>query len=199
VALKTEAPAAWSSVLIDNRGGARLATDHLLASGRRRIGHIAGPADWREARDREAGWMDALLAAGVEPGPMAVGDWTSAGGEAALAPLLDAEPALDAVFVANDQMAIGVLRSAHRRGIAVPDDVAVVGFDGLDEGAQSIPSLTTIVQPLRQLGELGVTELLQAIEGGPRADGPRVLVLGTRIVFRESAPEPKPAPIARPG
>jgi len=188
VALKAEAPSAWSSVLIDNRGGARLATDHLLASGRRRIGHVAGPSDWREARDRQAGWMDALQAAGIEPGPMVEGDWTSAGGEAALAALLTADSALDAVFVANDQMAIGLLRAAHRRGIAVPEQVAVVGFDGLDEGAQSIPSLTTIVQPLRQLGELGVTELLQAIDGGPRPEGPRVLVLGTRLVARESAP-----------
>jgi|KBSMisStandDraft_5_1062788.scaffolds.fasta_scaffold410057_2 DNA-binding LacI/PurR family transcriptional regulator len=188
VSLKTADPSARVSVLIDNRGGARLATDHLVRSGRTRIGLISGPLAWREARDRQDGWRDALDAAGLAPGPVEVGDWTSAGGEAAMTRLVIAGSAVDAVFVANDQMAIGALRAAHARGIRVPDSIAVVGFDGLDEGAQAIPSLTTVVQPLRHLGELGVTELLQTIDREPGAGEPRTLVLGTKLVVRESAP-----------
>jgi DNA-binding LacI/PurR family transcriptional regulator len=186
VSLKSVAPTAWSSVLIDNRGGARAATAHLLARDRQRIGLLGGPEPWREAHDRQAGWRDALDAAGVAPGPMTAGDWTSASGEHAMEALLERDTALDGVFVANDQMAIGALRAARERGIRVPDDLAIVGFDGLEEGAQSSPSLTTVAQPLRELGELGVAELLEAIDGRARPDRPRVTVLGTRLVIRES-------------
>jgi LacI family transcriptional regulator len=188
VSLKTADDSARVSVLIDNRGGARLATDHLVRAGRTRIGLIAGPVAWREARDREEGWRNGLAAARLEPGPTEIGDWTSAGGEAAMTRLLASDEPVDAVFAANDQMAIGALRAAHTGGIRVPRDVAVVGFDGLDEGAQAIPSLTTVAQPLRHLGELGVTELLQTLDHEPRAGEARTLILGTKLIVRESAP-----------
>jgi LacI family transcriptional regulator len=97
---------------------------------------------------------------------------------------------IDAVFVANDQMALGVLRAAHARGIRVPEDVAVVGFDGLDEAAQFIPSLTTIVQPLRELGELAVREVLAIANQEPGRGIVRNLSLATELVIRESAPAP---------
>ena len=86
------------------------------------------------------------------------GTWTPASGEAGFEQLLALAPDLDGLFVANDQMALGVLRIANERGIAIPDTIAVVGFDGLDEAAHFTPTLTTVVQPLRELGELAVRE-----------------------------------------
>ena len=131
------------------------------------------PVAWREAQDRHDGWRDALRDAGLEPGPVVPGTWSSASGEVAFEQLLALAPDLDGIFVANDQMALGVLHVAHARGIAIPDDIAVVGFDGLDEAAQFTPTLTTVVQPLRELGELAVREVLGDRERGARpGDGP---------------------------
>jgi LacI family transcriptional regulator len=176
-----------STIAIDNFGGARLAVGHLVGLGRRRIGHLAGPLDWREARDRHDGWRDAVAAAGLEPGPMVAGTWTSASGEAAFEEMLALDPTIDAVFAGNDQMALGVLRVAHERGIAVPADLAVVGFDGLDEGAQFTPSLTTVRQPLGELGRLAVRRLLADLRDEPSEVSPSG-VLATELVIRESAP-----------
>jgi LacI family transcriptional regulator len=188
VFLKSEPSPAYSTIVIDNDGGAQLATRHLLALGRRRIAHLAGPLRWHEAQDRHDGWRVALREAGVEPGPVGAGTWSAESGVVAFESLLAVDPDLDAVFVANDQMALGVLRVAHARGIAVPDDLAVVGFDGLDEGAQFTPSLTTIVQPLRELGELAVREVIAATTGKADASAIRTQVLATQLVVRESAP-----------
>ena len=188
VFLKSEPTAAYSTILIDNYGGARQATDHLLALGRRRIGHLAGPLPWREAQDRHDGWRDALRDAGVEPGPVVPGTWTPASGETGFAQLLALDPELDGLFVANDQMALGVLHVAHARGIAIPEAIAVVGFDGLDEAAHFTPTLTTVIQPLRELGELAVREVL-SIAGESAGRGTvRSLTLATQLVVRESAP-----------
>ena len=189
VLLKSEPTPTYSTITVDNRAGARLATEHLVALGRRRIAHLAGPSSWREARDRLDGWRETLVSAGLMPGPVVAGDWTSASGEAAFAELLANDPALDAVFAANDQMALGVLHLAHERGIAVPGQVAVVGFDGVPEGAYFTPSLTTVAQPLHELGALGVRQLLDAIDdvGGDRPI--QAHTLQPELVVRDSAPE----------
>jgi LacI family transcriptional regulator len=186
--LKSEPSPLFSTIVIDNYGGARQATAHLLALGRRRIAHLAGPLPWREAQDRHDGWRDALRDAGVEPGPVVPGTWTPASGEAGFGQLLALDPDLDGVFVANDQMALGVLRLAHSRGIRIPEDVAVVGFDGLDEGAHFTPSLTTVVQPLRELGELAVREVLAIASEARGVGSVRSLSLATQLIVRESAP-----------
>ena len=188
VFLKSEPSPAYATIVIDNRGGARLATEHLLALGRRRIAHLGGPAAWHEAEDREAGWRDALLAAGsnLDPWPPARGRPRAA--SSAFEELIARDPRIDGVFVANDQMALGVLRAAGQLGIRVPDDVAVVGFDGLDEGAQFTPSLTTVVQPLRELGELAVRGAIAATNGGAGVAAARSQVLATELLIRESAP-----------
>lgn len=188
VFLKSEPSVTFSTIMIDNYGGARLATDHLLSLGRRRIGHLAGPLAWREARARQDGWRDALLDAGVEAGPLVPGNWSSASGELAFDNLLQLDPDLDAVFAGNDQMALGVFHTAHRRGIAIPDDVAVVGFDGLVEGAQFTPSLTTVSQPLGPLGQMAVRELLGLLDEQPGREAVRSLTLSTELIIRESAP-----------
>lgn len=188
VFLKSEPSPAFSTIVIDNYGGARLATAHLLALGRRRIAHLAGPLPWREAQDRYDGWHDALRDAGVEPGPVVPGTWTPSSGEAGFEQLLALAPDLDGIFVANDQMALGVLHVAHTRGIAIPEDVAVVGFDGLDEAAHFTPSLTTVVQPLRELGELAVREVLAIASEAHGRGTVRSLTLATQLIIRESAP-----------
>lgn len=186
--LKSEQSHAFSTIVIDNYGGARSATAHLLALGRRRIGHLAGPLGWHEARDRQQGWLDTLRDAGLEPGPVAEGNWSSASGVEAFTQLHAMAPDLDGLFVGNDQMALGALRVANGLGIGVPADLAIVGFDGLDEGAEFTPSLTTVRQPLRELGKLAVTELLATIAGDPGRDAVHGLTLATELVIRESAP-----------
>ena len=190
VFLKSEPSRAFTTILIDNYGGSRAATAHLAALGRRRIAHLAGPLAWHEARDRHQGWQDAVHHARVEAGPVMEGDWSSASGAAAFAGILEQDPTIDAVFAANDQMALGALHTMNARGIAVPDQIAVVGFDGLDEGEFFSPSLTTVRQPLRELGHLAVREILSTV-GDPSARRPvRSLTLATELVYRESAPAP---------
>jgi len=188
VFLKSDPSAAFSTILIDNHAGAREATRHLLSLGCRRIGHLAGPLTWHEARDRHSGWLDTLREAGQTPGPVQVGDWTSASGASAFEAMLLADPEMDGVFAANDQMALGVLSVANRRGIAVPNELALVGFDGIEEGAQFTPSLTTVRQPLRELGRLAVRELIETAEPGPDGAPVRALTLAPELVIRESAP-----------
>lgn len=188
VLLKAEPSTDFSTISVDNRGGGMMATRHLLRLGRTRIGHVSGPPTWREARDRTEGWRAALAEAGVEPGPIATGNWSSDSGARAFGELLARAPDLDAVFVANDQMALGVLHVAHERGIAIPDAIAVVGFDGLVEGAEFTPSLTTIGQPLRELGRLAVRELLSNITDEPPPSGVRNVTLATELIVRDSAP-----------
>lgn len=192
VFLKTDPSDAFTTIGIDNVGGGRLATDHLVALGRRRIAHLAGPLDWSEAEDRRDGWLGGLRAAGLEPGPVDAGDWSSASGAEAFERMLERESGIDAVFAANDQMALGVLHVAHRRGIRVPDDLAVVGFDGLPEAALFTPSLTTLRQPLQELGRLAVDQLLTAVDQDPDETEVRSVMLPTELIVRESAPAAEP-------
>ncbi len=191
VFLKSDPSPAFSSIVIDNGGGARLATGHLIALGRRRIGHLAGPFAWHEARARHDGWRDALRDAGIDAGPLVHGTWSSTSGELAFDQLLELAPDLDAVFAGNDQMALGILRAANRRGIAIPDDLAVVGFDGAVEAAQYTPSLTTVSQPLGELGQLAVRELLGILDDETGQVAARSQTLATELIVRESAPAPR--------
>lgn len=190
VFLKSEPSPDHSTILIDNYGGARLAAGHLVALGRRRIAHLAGPQDWHEARDRRQGWLDTLREAGLQPGSVVAGNWSSETGASGMAELLARDPDLDAVFAANDQMALGAMSEMQARGITIPDQVAVVGFDGLDEAAYFSPSLTTVRQPLQELGKLAVRELLATIRGGASARPVHALTLSTDLIVRASAPRP---------
>ena len=188
VFLQSEPSPTFSTIVIDNHGGARQATEHLIGLGRHRIAHLAGPLAWREARVRHDGWQAAVREAGLEPGPVVAGTWSSASGEAAFAEILRRAPDIDAVFVGNDQMALGALRVAHAHGIRVPDDLAVVGFDGLEEGAQFTPSLTTVSQPLGELGHRAVGELLRLLDDDTDHRDVRSQTLTTELIVRESAP-----------
>jgi len=173
-------------VAVDNYAGGCMATEHLLEQGYRHIGHITGPLDWWESRQRKAGWRDTLLAAGVPEADLhfELGDWSSTSG------VLDTYPEMDAVFVGNDQMALSVLQMACRRGLEVPRDLAVVGFDGLPETAHYWPPLTTVYQDLRSLGCTAVQELVRAIEASrdnQAAFEYKSILLRPKLIARESS------------
>ena len=180
------------SVAIDNLSGGRLATTHLLQQGYRHIAHITGPLDWWEARQRREGWQEMLLSAGVAPTEIVAekGDWSAASGERAIGHLLEHYPQMDAVFVGNDQMALGVLQLACQRGIRVPQDLAVVGFDGLPETTHFWPPLTTVYQDQPQLGRVAVQELVRMIESRPEDSSgrePEAIWLQPELIVRASS------------
>jgi DNA-binding LacI/PurR family transcriptional regulator len=198
VFLKAEPSSEYTTIGIDNEAAARQATRHLASLGRRRIAHISGPLEWREARDRRDGWLAALAEAGLEPGSVAAGDWTSASGASAFARILDEDPAVDGLFAASDQMALGALHVANQRGIRIPEQLAVVGFDGLPEAAEFTPSLTTVYQPLREMGRLAVTELLAVVQADVAPPAHSVW-MPTEFIPGESAPLPSsPDGVAEP-
>jgi len=179
-----------SSVSTDNFQGAVMAVQHLLSCGRKKIGHISGPLSWWEADERKRGWRDTLIKAGLDASDQHCkeGNWSSASGEQAFIQLLEVYPDLDAVFVGNDQMALGVLREAHRKGIKIPEQLAVIGFDNLPESAYFYPSLTTISQDLQMLGEQSVqyiVEMIQARQGNQSVIAQSRFIQPTLIV-RES-------------
>lgn len=168
----------------DNRGGGRIAVEHLLSLGRRRIGHISGPLDQTSAADRWLGYRDALgdgAAALLERS-----DFTQAGGAQAMARLLETAPDLDAVFAGNDLMACGALEVLRQRGLRVPQDVAVVGFDDIESVALSAdPPLTTVRQDVEEIGREMTRLLLRHLAEGPEGLAP--VLLPTGLVRRASA------------
>lgn len=174
----------------DNRGGGRLAAEHLLRGGRRRIAMITGQVDLQASVARERGFREALALAGASLLAVEAGDFTAAGGEAAMERLLAAHPDIDAVFAAGDNMALGALRALRRRGRTVPQDVALVGFDDLAGAPHADPPLTTVHQPARALGREMARMLTDVIEG----QDPSPLILPTRLTVRDSAPEGQPQP-----
>ena len=181
-----------SVIAANNRLGAAQATQHLLDLGRRKIGLITGPLDWWEARERRDGWYGALMQAGLEPLPalMVEGDWSPASGERGLDLLLSRRPDLDAVFVSNDQMALGVLRVAQKLGRRVPHDLAVVGFDNIPESGFFCPPLTTVYQRMTEVGCAAVEQLhkiIQARQQGREATDPVTILLATELVIRASS------------
>ena len=153
-------------VSVDNYLGAKMATEHLVSLGKKNIGHISGPLEWWEARQRKLGWQDALISAGFDPKEehCREGNWSSASGEQAIFQLFDSYPQMDAVFVGNDQMAQSALRVALKRGLKIPEDLAVIGFDNLLESAYLYPSLSTIFQDLQLSGALAVQKMAEMIQ-----------------------------------
>ena len=169
---------------VDNRGGGRLAAEHLLTSGRRRLVTIAGPADLQSSVARYQGFVDALAVEHLPSDWVEHADFTFEGGAAAMARLLAAHPELDGVFAASDKMAAGAMRALKAAGRRVPEDVAVVGFDDLEIAHHTEPALTTVSQPIRGLGHEMATMLVRLIDG----DSPTPIILPTRLVVRGSAP-----------
>ncbi len=167
---------------VDQRAGGMMATRHLLELGHRSVAHISGPGDWPQATARLAGFHEAMAEAGLEPGPVVAGDWSPKAGHEACRRILDELPSTTALFVANDQMAMGALRALVEAGRVVPDDVSVVGFDDIPEASFAQPPLTTVRQDFAALGREAVRLVVGAIAGEAL---PTALV-PPRLVTRES-------------
>ena len=178
-------------VLIGGADGAlagRAATEHLLGLGHRTVWHVAGPQRWWSAVDRAKGWSEALSAAGAEPPPVLSGDWSpSSGFEAGR--VLARTAGVTAVFVANDDMAIGVIHALNRAGRSVPEHVSVVGFDDIPAAQYFAPPLTTVRESFGALAAAGLELLMRRIEGKPGEGCPSS---GAVVVVRESTGPPPP-------
>jgi LacI family transcriptional regulator len=177
---------------IDNCLGGRLATEHLLQQGYRHIGILTGPLDWWETRQRLEGWRKALQDAGIPPEPRQIvpGDWSAASGSAGIQKLWGQFPELDAVFACNDQIALGALQAAHRAGIRLPQDLAMVGFDNIPESQFFWPALTTVDQPLVDLGGRAVetlTRLISAQHHDERGVEAESILLAPQLIVRDSS------------
>jgi LacI family transcriptional regulator len=190
VFLKCQHNPNYTTISVDNYGGARKAVEYLLSIDRNQVGLIAGPLEWQEARQRKQGWEEALRDRGIEvtSDQWAMGNWSSASGEAAFAELLNKYPQMDAVFCSNDQMALGVLHYANSHGMRIPQDLAVIGFDNLTESAYFTPSLSTVTHPLRELGALAVRTLLNSIDMPTSNQAPEEIILKTELILRDSTP-----------
>jgi DNA-binding LacI/PurR family transcriptional regulator len=170
-------------VAVDQIAGAQLATAHLLELGHRTVWHISGPADWLEAQDRMNGWRTTLEAAGAPAPPVLIGDWSARSGHE-LGRELAANSEVTAVFVANDQMALGVLRALHEAGRRIPGDISVVGFDDIPEAEYFTPPLTTVRQNFNEMGRRSLLLLLDQIESGIRE--PRRETVPPELIVRAS-------------
>lgn len=164
----------------DHVGGAAAATARLLAAGHESVHHVAGPADSFAAAERERGWRETLAAAGITPPEVVRGDWSADSGFAAGAALAGAT----AVFCANDQMALGLLRAFAEAGRDVPEDVSVIGFDDVPDAANYRPPLTTIRQDFTALAHRAVELLVSEIEGDQAAPG--AVIVPTVLIERAS-------------
>jgi DNA-binding LacI/PurR family transcriptional regulator len=172
---------------VDNRRGAGSAVEHLLSLGRRRVATIAGPQDMPPGADRLAGYHETLAAAGraADEQLVEIADFTVDGGRTAMERLLERAPALDAVFVASDLMAVGALTALQAAGRSVPGDVAVVGFDDSPLATTTQPTLSSVRQPIEEMGREMARQLMRAIR--EPTDPPRHVILDTRLVARQSS------------
>jgi LacI family transcriptional regulator len=181
---------------MDNVTGARRAVEHLIDQGYTKIGIITGPETWWESRQREAGWRSALLAAGrLRPAEIdrlrAVGDWYPSSGACALQQLLAQEPHLEAVFACNDPMALGALSAARQLGRRVPEQIAIAGYDDVPESGFFYPALTTVHQPLEEMGAEAVRMLHRALSYADNTPYPPEQVwLRPELVVRTSSIRP---------
>ncbi|WP_371670104.1 LacI family transcriptional regulator [Streptomyces sp. NBC_00289] len=185
-ALSPSTDPADTSVVSDDRGGARLAVEHLLSAGRTRIAHVTGPEHHAAARDRARHGLEHLSDAGLDlsTGRVHFGEWSEAWGRRAADAVLRTAPDTDAFFCGNDQIARGIADALRERGVNVPGDIAVVGYDNWDTMAvASRPPLTTIDMNLAEIGRIAALRLLEAIDEGL---APGVHTVPCRLVVRES-------------
>jgi LacI family transcriptional regulator len=186
------------SVGATNWAGGKAATEHLLELGHRRIAYVGGPEAAECNQARLHGYMAALMAQGLnfEPDYVLMGNFRTAHGVAGLKALLALEEPPTAVFAGSDSIAMGVLAEARRNGLSVPEDLSVVGFDGTYQAEESIPALTSVTQPLQEMGRAALRALLRQVNG-EALDSQRV-ELATQLVERESTAAPRPQEGPRP-
>jgi len=172
------------SMDFDNREGARQATQHLIDLGHRRIAFISGDPEHPDAVDRQQGYRSAIEAAGLrfDPALVAPGNFSEHSGLLAVERLLDGRTRFSAIFAANDQMAFGASLGLYRRGLRVPDDVSLVGFDDVAGSVYVVPPLTTVHNPIQEIGQLAARAMLSLLAG----DKPQGEVPAPRLIVRES-------------
>jgi DNA-binding LacI/PurR family transcriptional regulator len=179
-------------VAVDQSAGAKMATEHLLGLGHRTVWHLAGPSDWLEAQARERAWRAALEAAGAPVPAVLRGDWSARSGYE-LGRELAEQDGVTAVFAANDQMSLGLLRALGEAGIRVPFDISVVGFDDVPEAEFFTPPLTTVRQDFDEVGKRGMALLLAQLETSQPenkrgARGRRVSIKPSLVLRASTAP-----------
>lgn len=175
-----DVPAGLARARGDQVGGARRAVEHLRATGRSRIAHLAGPIDWLEATARVDGWRDA---AGDACGPQVVAGWAPEDGYRGVNELLALDPGIDAIFAANDHVAAGALKRLVELGRRVPQDIAVIGYDDIEVAAYLTVPLASVRQPFAEVGSAAVDLLFRAMRG----EGEESRLLPSSFVWRESA------------
>jgi LacI family transcriptional regulator len=178
------------SVSAAHASGAQRATEHLLSLGHRRIAAITGPEGMMSTEERRTGYHAALAAAGVMPDPELemTSNWLISGGHEAATSLFDLKDPPTAIFAFNDNLAIGAMRAARARSVRVPEDLSIVGFDDAEEAAIVTPALTTVRQPLAEMGRMAVSLLVRLLDK-QRVEALRV-ELATRLIVRESTAAP---------
>ncbi len=191
VAVEAGPPKSVPVVTVDQVGGAAAATRHLLDLGHGTVWHVAGPEGWLEAHQRLQGWRETLETAGAEAPEPLFGDWSAKAGYE-LGRRLSADKDVTAIFVANDQMALGVLRAMNEAGREIPREVSIVGFDDIPEAAYFSPPLTTVRQDFDEMGTRGVRLLLRTMAAGRRLRaGPAVRPM---LIVRSSTAAAPPGP-----
>jgi DNA-binding LacI/PurR family transcriptional regulator len=181
------------SVNVDNRHGGRQATDHLIQKGHRRIAYVAAPADRSDSGERMAGYRGALTGAGMayDPSLVVQGTGRAGGGQRVLPTLMSLHDAPSAVFCYNDMTAIGLMNAAQKRGLSVPHDLAVVGFDDIAFAQFAYPPLTTVAQPVGRLGKAAMETVLGLLDGEDLNGSTSSVVVKGRLVVRESSGAPR--------
>jgi len=175
-------------VAVDQVAGAAAATRHLLELGHHTVWHVAGPSDWLEARQRIEGWTTALEEAGADTPPLLSGDWSARSGYE-LGRRIATVREVTAIFAANDQMALGILRALYEAGREVPRDLSIVGFDDIPEAQFFTPPLTTVRQDFNEVGRQSLMLLLDEMAASARSSA-RVIV-PARLEVRESTAPPR--------
>lgn len=187
VVVEADPETAVSAVTVDSRLGAQLATRHLLDLGHETVVHICGPLDFIEAQERIAGWRRTLEKAGAPVPELIQGDWSAQSGYDAGQVLANA-PQVTAVFAANDNMALGLLRALNEHGRSVPGEISIVGFDDIAEAGFFTPPLTSIRQDFSEMGRRSVELLLRQVDSGRMVER---IVLAPELVLRESTAPPR--------
>jgi LacI family repressor for deo operon, udp, cdd, tsx, nupC, and nupG len=192
IALELIDGSALPFVAIDNRAAAKVAVQHLIDLGHRRIVHITGPMRLTMSSGRHEGYLDALRDAGLDADPALtrIGDFHFGSGQQAIEALIAEGVDFTAVFCSNDEMAVGAINALRGRGLKVPTDISVVGFDDMDYALSSDPPLTSIRQPRREIGRQAMQMLIDLLSGDPLA-APRVTAGVDLIVRASTAPLPK--------
>jgi DNA-binding LacI/PurR family transcriptional regulator len=188
VAVEAGRPNSVPLVAVDQFAGAVSATQLLLDLGHRTVWHVAGPRDFLEAQQRVDGWRSTLEAAGAEAPAMLVGDWSPRSGYR-VGQQLAQDPDVTAIFVANDQMALGVLRALHEHGREIPREISVVGFDDIPEAQYFMPPLTTVRQDFGEMGRSSLRMLLELMESSGQP--PQRVTIAPELVVRRSTAPPR--------